>query len=120
MTIQAWVGFEAAARSNRISGGIGPQGRWENNGRLLVNGEEYFPAQIWNEPEGYKFHYNTWHRPEEELPYTDEQFYWMREPVSINFKKGDNKIELYIPKTFKGQRWSFAFLKSLRLCVLNS
>ena len=47
-TIEAWVGFEAAARSNRISGGIGPQGKWENNGRLFVNGEEYFPSQKWN------------------------------------------------------------------------
>lgn len=111
-TIEAWVGFEAAARSNRISGGIGPQGRWENNGRLLVNGEEYFPSQQWNEPEKYKFHYNTWHRPEEEMPYTDEQFYWMREPVKINLKKGNNEIRLYIPKTFKGQRWSFGFVKS--------
>lgn len=111
-TIKAWVGFEAAARSNRISGGIGPQGKWENEGRLLVNGVEYFPSQIWNEPEKYKFHYNTWHRPEEELPYTDEQFYWMREPVEINLKKGINKIELYIPKTFKGQRWSFGFLSA--------
>ena len=111
-TIKAWVGFEAAARSNRISGGIGPQGKWENEGRLLVNGVEYFPSQIWNEAEKYKFHYNTWHRPEEELPYTDEQFYWMREPVEINLKKGNNKIELYIPKTFKGQRWSFGFVKT--------
>ena len=50
-TIKVWVGFEAAARSNRISGGIGPQGKWENQGRLFVNGEEYFPAQKWNEPE---------------------------------------------------------------------
>ena len=111
-TIEVWVGFEAAARSNRISGGIGPQGRWENNGRLFVNGEEYFPSQKWNEPEKYKFHYNTWHRPEEEMPYTDEQFYWMREPVTINLKKGNNEIRLYIPKTFKGQRWSFGFVKS--------
>ena len=111
-TMKAWVGFEAAARSNRISGGIGPQGKWENEGRLLVNGEEYFPSQIWNEAEKYKFHYHTWHRPEEELPYTDEQFYWMREPVEIRLNKGVNKIELYIPKTFKGQRWSFGFLSA--------
>ena len=110
-TIDVWVGFEAAARSNRISGGIGPQGKWENDGRLLVNGVEYFPSQEWNEPEKYKFHYNTWHRPEEEMPFTDEQFYWMREPVTINLKKGDNEIKLYIPKTFKGQRWSFGFVK---------
>lgn len=109
-TINAWVGFEAAARSNRISGGIGPQGRWENRGRLFVNGEEYFPNQKWNEPEKYAFHFNTWHQPEEEIPFTDEQFYWMREPVTINLKEGNNEVRLYIPKTFKGQRWSFAFL----------
>ena len=108
--INVWVGFEAAARSNRISGGIGLQGKWENNGRLFVNDEEYFPAQQWNEPEQYKFHFNTWHKPEEEIPFTDEQFYWMREPVTIKLKKGNNEVKLYIPKTFKGQRWSFAFL----------
>ena len=110
-TIKVWVGFEAAARSNRISGGIGPQGKWENQGRLFVNDKEYFPAQKWNEPEKYEFHFNTWHKPEEELPYTDEQFYWMREPLSIDLKQGDNEIKLYIPKTFRGQRWSFGFLK---------
>ncbi len=110
-TIKVWVGFEAAARSNRISGGIGPQGRWENQGRLFVNDKEYFPSQEWNEPEKYAFHFNTWHKPEEELPYTDEQFYWMREPVTINLKKGNNEVKLFIPKTFKGQRWSFAFLE---------
>ncbi|MBQ4548342.1 MAG: family 20 glycosylhydrolase [Bacteroidales bacterium] len=110
-TIKVWVGFEAAARSNRISGGIGPQGKWENQGRLFVNDKEYFPSQEWNEPEKYAFHFNTWHKPEEELPYTDEQFYWMRGPVTINLKKGNNEVKLFIPKTFKGQRWSFAFLK---------
>ncbi|MBR2052218.1 MAG: family 20 glycosylhydrolase [Bacteroidales bacterium] len=110
-TIKVWVGFEAAARSNRISGGIGPQGKWENQGRLFVNDIEYFPSQEWNEPEKYAFHFNTWHKPEEELPYTDEQFYWMREPVTINLKKGNNEVKLFIPKTFKGQRWSFGFLE---------
>lgn len=108
--VKAWVGFEAAARSNRISGGIGPQGRWENAGRLFVNDNEMFPAQKWMEPESYKFHFNTWGKPEEELPYTDEQFYWMREPVSIQLRQGINEIKMYIPKTFKGQRWSFAFV----------
>ena len=110
-TIEAWVGFEAAARSNRISGGIGPQGKWENKGRLFVNENEIFPSQSWNEPEKYAFHFNTWAKPEEEFPYTDEQFYWMREPVKINLKKGNNEVKLYILKTFKGQRWSFAFIK---------
>ncbi len=110
-TIKVWIGFEAAARSNRISGGIGPQGKWENQGKIFVNDIEYFPSQEWNEPEKYAFHFNTWHKPEEEIPYTDEQFYWMREPVTINLKKGNNEVKLFIPKTFKGQRWSFGFLE---------
>ena len=108
--VKAWLGFEAAARSNRISGGIGEQGKWENNGRAFVNDEEIFPSKEWNEPGAYKFHFNTWARPEEELPYSDEQFYWMREPVTINLKRGVNEIKMYIPKTFKGQRWSFGFV----------
>ena len=109
--VKMWVGFEAAARSNRISGGIGPQCRWENDGRMFVNGEEIFPAKPWDEPDEYAFYFNTWHRPEEEIPYTDEQFYWMREPVTIKLKKGNNEIKLYIPKTFRGQRWSFGMVR---------
>ena len=110
--LNMWIGFEAAARSNRISGGIGSQGKWENKGRLFVNGMEYFPAQQWIEPGKYEFHFNTWHQPEEELPYTDEQFYWMREPVAVNLKEGENEIKLYIPKTFRGQRWSFGVINN--------
>ncbi|MCK9303265.1 MAG: family 20 glycosylhydrolase [Bacteroidales bacterium] len=108
--INAWVGFEAPARSNRISNGIGKQGKWECDGRMFVNDEEIFPPLPWNEPEKYCYHFNTWLRPQEEEPYTDEQFYWMRQPVKINLKKGDNRIKLYVPKVFAGQRWTFAAL----------
>lgn len=108
--IKAWVGFEAAARSNRISNGIGYQGYWENDGRLMVNGNDIYPADKWKEPGKYRYHYHTWHRPEEEQPYSDEQFYWMRTPVDVPLKAGINKVELYIPRVFSGQRWSFAFI----------
>lgn len=108
--IRAWVGFEAPARSNRISGGIGYQGEWENEGRVTVNGIAVKPSVEWKEPGGYKFHFHTWGKPQEEFPYTDEQFYWMREPAYVPLKAGANKIEVYAPKTFDGQRWSFAFI----------
>lgn len=108
--ITALVGFEAAARSNRISGGIGPQGHFENKGRLFVNGTEIFPASEWKEPGKYHYEFNTWARPEEEQPYTDEQFYWMRKPVSILLHKGWNRVIMSTPRTFIGQRWTFAFI----------
>ena len=109
-TITAWVGFEATARSNRISNGIGYQGKWENDGRLKVNNIEIDPAEKWNEPGAYKYHSHTWGLPPGELPFTDEQFFWTRTPVTIQLKKGRNKIEMYVPRVFPRQRWTFAFM----------
>jgi hypothetical protein len=107
--IRVWIGFEAAARSNRISGGIGKMGEWENQGEIRVNGVPVSPP-AWKEPGAYAFHFPTWGRPEELLPYTDEQFYWMREPIAIQLMRGWNQVEVKSIKTFPGQRWSFAFI----------
>lgn len=107
--IQAWVGFEAPARSNRISGGIGEQGKWENQGMIRVNGVTLNPP-IWEQPGLFKYNFHTWHKPQQELAYTNEQLYWMRESISVPLVKGWNEVELYIPKTFSGQRWNFAFI----------
>ena len=109
-TIKAWVGFEAAARSNRISGGIGPQGKWESQGRVWVNGQEIFPAKQWNEPGKYRYHYNTWHQAPNELPYTDEQLFWMREPAYICLKAGWNSVTLCAPRLFNINNWIAAFI----------
>lgn len=103
------VGFDAPARSNRISDGIAEQHMWENGGLLLVNGSPVEPP-MWREPGAYRFHFNTWARPEEELPYTDEQLYWLRDPVLIPLKKGVNVIELRVRRHFEGQRFHMAFV----------
>ena len=110
MDIQAWIGFDTPARSNRNGYGIGEQGQWEGGSQCFVNGAEIKPATQWQEPGKYNYHYNTWMRPEEEEPYTDEQLYWMREPAQIHLKKGENLIEIRAPKTYNGLRWSFAFI----------
>jgi len=107
--IQAWIGFEAPARSDRISGGIGPEGKWENEGELIVNGIS-INAPKRNEPGKYAYHYHTWGKPEEMLPYTDEQLYWMRPPLNIKLNKGWNDIEIKTVKSFPDQRWSFSFI----------
>ena len=104
------VGFESPARSNRLSDGIAAQGCWPNRGRLTVNGTEMAPPH-WNEPGEYCFHFNTWARPEEEFPYTDEQLYWMREPLAVPLRKGTNRIEIYLERHFPGQRFHAAFVE---------
>ncbi len=105
------IGFEAPARSNRISDGIPRQGEWENFGEVRVNGEVIRPAE-WLEPEAYRYHFNTWAKPEEELPYTNEQLYWMRDPVEVELKKGANQVELSLRRHFKGQRFQIGFVEA--------
>ena len=106
------IGFEAPARSNRISDGIAPQGRWPNYGTVSVNGTPIDPP-AWNEPDTYRYHYNTWARPEEELPYTDEQLYWMRPPVPVALRRGDNTVVITLRRHFRGQRFQAAFIEAL-------
>lgn len=107
--IRAQVGFEAPSRSNRISPGIGKAGEWEAGSDIWVNGVRVAPP-VWKEPGAYAFHFNTWAKPEEELPYTDEQLFWTREPSEIHLKAGVNRIVLRARKVFPGQHWIFAFV----------
>lgn len=105
------IGFEAPARSNRNSDGIPPQGKWPNSGTIEVNGIALCPPR-WNEPEAYRFHYHTWARLEEELPYTDEQLYWMRPAVPVSFRRGKNKVCMSVKRHFPGQHFQVSFIET--------
>lgn len=107
--IHAQVGFEAPSRSNRKSPGIGKTGEWEAGSDIWVNGTRIEPP-VWKEPGAYAFHFNTWAKPEEEMPYTDEQLFWTREPSELHLKAGENRIVLRARKVFPGQHWIFAFI----------
>ena len=104
------IGFDSPARSNRISPGIPLQGQWAANGTVKINGQNIEPP-IWKEPGAYNFHFNTWARPEEELPYTSEQLYWMGNAIPIAFSQGENEIEITLERTFPGQRFHAAFIE---------
>jgi hexosaminidase len=108
--MNAMVGFESPSRANRLSWGIGPQGYWEAEGRLFVNEREVFPPVPWEQPGANQFLINTWGLSCEEIPYTDEQFFWMRKPAIIPMKKGKNIIRLYCPRVFRHKDWFVSFL----------
>lgn len=107
--LRAQVGFEAPSRSNRISSGIGRRGEWESEGEVWVNGARIAPPD-WDEPGAYAFRFNTWARPEEELPYTSEQLFWTRLPVELPLRSGPNRIVVRSRKLFPAQHWIFALI----------
>lgn len=104
------IGFDSPARSNRISDGIPGQGSWPNDGYVLVNGERLSPP-VWENPGSFSFRFNTWARPEEEIPYTGEQLYWMCPPIPVHLNKGDNTVEIGLGRNFRGQRFHAAFIE---------
>ena len=107
--VDTWIGFDVPGRANRKSAGIGYQGTWESDGRVFVNETEVFPHK-WKEPGKYQYNFNTWFTKENEIPYSNEQFYFMRKPVKIDLKAGWNKVKLYCPRSIPGENWIVAFI----------
>lgn len=107
--MHAILGFEAAARSNRRSGGIPLNGKWDaNGGAVFINGKE-LPGPTWSNPGGHRYLMATWHLPPNEIPYTDEEFFWSRPPARIRLQQGWNEILVRMPRAYRDQRWHFAF-----------
>lgn len=108
--IEVMIGFETAARSNRQSAGIPENGSWDaNGGVILINGKQ-LEGPSWKAPGANQYLKATWFLPANEIPFTDEEFYWTRKPAKIGLQKGWNKITLNTKKTMTGDNWMFAFI----------
>ena len=108
--IRAWVSLETPSRSTRRSAGIGKQGEWETGGTVLVNGEKVLPPVPWNHPGEYAYHFSAYkYRDIQDIPWTNEQLFWMREPAKIHLKKGWNTVEIEAPLHYKTPFWYVAF-----------
>ena len=108
--IHAVIGFEAAARSNRRSAGIPNNGHWDANGGAIFINDKELPGPVWNMPGGHRYLQATWDKPANEMPYSDEEFYWSRPPAVVALQKGWNKILVRVPRTYLDQKWIFAFV----------
>lgn len=108
--IHVIIGFEAAARSNRRSAGIPNNGQWDANGGAIFINDKELPGPVWNMPGGQRYLQATWDKPANEVPYTEEEFYWSRPPAVVALQKGWNKIFVRVPRTYLDQKWIFAFV----------
>ena len=108
--ISAWVSLETPSRSTRRSAGIGEQGEWETGGKVTINGEPVVPPTPWKEPGMYSYHFSTYKYADiQNLAWTNEQLFWMREPAKIKLKKGWNTLLIEAPLHYSTPFWYVSF-----------
>lgn len=109
-TINTMLGFAAPARSDRLGTGVPQNGMWDGGGgKIWINNKELVGPK-WQNPGTNQYLKHTWGNAASEIPYTDEEFFWIRKPARIALKKGWNLVVATVPKTYKDQYWMFAFV----------
>lgn len=108
--IDVWIGFETAVRSTRKSAGLPEKGQWDANGGYIKLNGNLAPAPVFANPGAYRYLEDTWEQAPNEIPFTDEEFYWTRKPAKLKLNKGWNRIEVISKRSYKGQDWMFAFV----------
>lgn len=106
------IGLGAPYRSHRKWQGIPPAGEWDSFGsRVSLNGEPLAPPE-WQEPGRFKNLKSTWHQPIQEEPWRDEELYWVRQPILVQLKQGDNRFEITTRYGYKEHHWQVSLWTS--------
>lgn len=109
--IEAWINFETPTRSNRVYSGIAKNGKWDPNGGMIIINNKKLSGPRWNNPGWKTTRQEGWGLPiEQEIPWEDEELYWLRKPVKLHLKKGWNKVLAKIPCMSNFQNWMFTFI----------
>ncbi len=109
--VATWINFETPLRANRVYSGIPRNGSWDNcGGKIWINGEE-LQGPEWGNPGWTSSKQSGWGTPaEQEIPWADEELYWLRKPVTVKLKQGWNHIVVKIPYATDFQNWMFTFV----------
>lgn len=109
--MQAHINFESPLRANRVYTGIAPNGSWDINGGEIWVNDELLKGPKWKNSGWKPFKQKGWATGiDKEIPWMDEELYWLRKPANISLKKGWNTIYVKIPCTVKHQNWMFTFV----------
>ena len=109
--VATWINFETPLRANRVYSGIPQNGSWDNSGgELWVNGIE-LKGPEWGNPGWTSSKQSGWGTPEEqEIPWANEELYWLRKPAKVKLKQGWNHVVVKIPYATDFQNWMFTFI----------
>lgn len=91
-TVYFRTGFDSPTRSNRYAGGIPPAGELDSNGGdIFLNGKP-LPRPTYEHPGKFRFARDTWFDPANEIPFIDEEMFWLREPIAVTLPAGTHTL----------------------------
>lgn len=110
-TIRVLIGFETPLRANRTYGGMPDSGSWDAwGGQVWINQEE-LRAPAWEHAGWKPAKKEGWATAaDQEIPWRAEELYWLRDPVEVSLKKGDNIIRFVAPYQHDYQNWMISFV----------
>ncbi len=110
-TMYAMVGFDAPGRATHRGSGMPHPGEWSQCGtRIWMNGREIKDTRTFKLAGQRRYENHTWSPPASELPFENEEFWWLREPVAFTLKPGWNTLLIEQPYTGDFQSWGVSFL----------
>lgn len=110
-TMYAYVGFDAPGRATRLCSGMPKAGEWSQCGtRIWLNGKELKNPVTFKLAGQHRYEQHTWFKPANEIPFDNEEFWWARDPVPFQLKKGENTLVIEQPYTGKFQSWGISFI----------
>ena len=100
------AGFDTPLRPNRQFSGVPKNGEFSPfNCAIYLNGKK-IDGPTYKKPNSNFFpHRALWNRPEEEIPWSYEELYWLKEAIPINLKAGENTIVVTTTLGYKDQYW---------------
>ena len=110
-TLKAYINFDSPSRANRAYSGIAENGSWDINGGEIWINDQLLKGPKWDNPGWKPFKQKTWaFGIDSEIPWTDEELYWLRKPANIPLKKGWNTVYVKIPGNEIIKNYMFTFV----------
>ena len=105
------AGFDTPLRPNRQFSGVPKNGEFSPfNCAIYLNGKK-IDGPTYKKPNSNFFpHKALWNKPEEEIPWTNEELYWLKEAIPITLKAGENTIVVTTTLGYKDQYWVSAVM----------
>ncbi|WOH36609.1 family 20 glycosylhydrolase [Thalassotalea fonticola] len=103
--VKLFVGINMPERSHRMWQGVPEQGQWDAFGSTVsLNGKSLAPP-TWRKPGNLKIFRSVWRSPIKEEPWSTEDLYWLRDPVIVELKAGNNELKINSQLGYKHQVW---------------